>query len=56
MAVLFSLAILILDIFAIWDVFKGGLPTEKKLLWVLLIVCLPVLGLILYYLTGRAAK
>lgn len=56
MAVLFSLAILILDVFAIMDAFKSDLATEKKLLWVLLIVCLPILGLILYYLTAKPAR
>lgn len=50
---LLSVIILVLDIIAIIDVIKSSLSTGKKILWILLILVLPVLGLILYYLVGR---
>jgi hypothetical protein len=48
-----SLVILILDIIAIIDVWKSSLDDTKKLLWTLLIILLPLVGLILYYLLGK---
>lgn len=48
-----GLAILVLDIIAIVDCLKSSLETPKKVLWILLIVILPVVGLILYYLVGK---
>ncbi len=53
MSGLLSLVVLVLDIVAILDVAKRSLPTGKKVLWGLLILLLPVVGLILYYLLGR---
>ena len=50
---LLSIVILVLDIIAIIDVLKSSKDTGKKILWILLIVLLPVVGLILYYLVGR---
>ncbi|MCP5463047.1 MAG: PLDc N-terminal domain-containing protein [bacterium] len=48
-----SLVILILDILAIIDCIKSSLSTGKKVLWIILILILPVVGLILYYLVGK---
>ena len=49
---LLSLAILALDIWAIINVIKSGAETGIKILWVLLIVFLPVLGLIIWAIAG----
>lgn len=49
---LLSLAILALDIWAIINVVKSSAETGVKILWVLLIVFLPVLGLIIWALAG----
>jgi hypothetical protein len=49
---LLSLIILALDIWAIINVIKSGAETGMKVLWVLLIVLLPVLGLIIWALAG----
>ena len=49
---LLSLAILALDIWAIINVVKSSAETGTKILWVLLIVLLPVLGLIIWALAG----
>ena len=50
---LLGLVVLVLDVLAILDVFKGSLDTGKKVLWIVLILLLPVVGLILYYLLGK---
>ncbi|MBF0253587.1 MAG: PLDc_N domain-containing protein [Candidatus Omnitrophica bacterium] len=49
-------AILILDIWAVLEALKGPLTNDKKILWVILIIFLPILGLILYYLMGRPGQ
>jgi hypothetical protein len=49
---LISLAILALDIWAVINVIKSGAQTGVKILWVLLILFLPVLGLIIWALAG----
>lgn len=53
MQTILGLIILILDILAIVDCLKSNLETGKKVLWILLIILLPVIGLILYYLLGK---
>jgi len=50
---LLSLVILVLDILAIIDVFKSSMSTGKKVLWIILILILPVVGLLLYFFIGR---
>jgi hypothetical protein len=50
---LLSLVILVLDIVAIIDVFKSSMSTGKKVLWIILILILPVVGLLLYFFIGR---
>lgn len=49
---LIGLIILALDIWAIINVVKSSAETGIKVLWVLLILLLPVLGLILWALMG----
>lgn len=49
---LIGLIILALDIWAITNVLKSGAETGKKILWILLIVILPVLGLIIWAIAG----
>ena len=49
---LIGLIILALDIWAIINVFKSGASTGAKVLWILLILLLPVLGLILWAIAG----
>jgi len=40
------------DIWAIINVFQGSASNERKLLWTLVVVVLPLLGLILWYFLG----
>ncbi|WAJ39637.1 PLDc N-terminal domain-containing protein [Pseudomonas sp. GOM7] len=49
---LIGLAIFALDIWAIINVLKSSAETGIKILWVLLILLLPVLGLIIWALAG----
>lgn len=48
-----GLLILALDIVAIYTVLTSSLSTPKKVLWVFVILFLPVLGMILWFLIGR---
>ncbi|MBN2482733.1 MAG: PLDc_N domain-containing protein [Candidatus Omnitrophica bacterium] len=52
---LIGLIILILDIIALVDLWKGKKDTGKKVLWTLLILIAPLVGLIIYYMLGRKA-
>ena len=49
---LLGLVILALDIWGIINVLGSGATTGVKLLWILLIVILPVIGLIAWFLAG----
>jgi hypothetical protein len=49
---LIGLIILVLDIWAIINVLKSGAEVGMKVLWVLLILLLPVLGLIIWAIAG----
>jgi hypothetical protein len=49
---LIGLIILALDIWAIVNLVKSSAETGIKILWVLLIIFLPVLGLIIWALAG----
>lgn len=45
--------ILVLDIVAIANVLGGRASAEIKAIWTLLIIILPVVGMLLYYLVGK---
>ena len=53
---LFGLIILALDIWAILNVVNSSGDVGKKVLWVLLILFLPVLGLIIWALLGPRGR
>ena len=50
---LFGLVVLVLDIIAIVDCLKSNADPVKRLLWILVILCLPLLGMVLFFLLGR---
>lgn len=50
---LLSLVILVLDVVAIIDVVRSSMDTGKKVLWIILILVLPIIGLILYFFVGK---
>jgi len=49
---LWGLLILAGDIWAIINIFQSSVSNEKKLLWTLVVLLLPVLGLILWFVLG----
>ena len=51
-----GLIILALDIWAIVTIIQGGGPTDRKVLWIILILVLPVIGLVLWLLLARRAR
>ena len=50
---IFYFIILVIDIVVIVDIVKSSKDTEKKILWIIAVVLLPVLGPILYYVIGK---
>lgn len=51
-----GLIILVLDVYAIVKTLGSGASTGSKVLWVVLILLLPVLGLILWALMGPKSR
>jgi len=49
---LWGLLVLAGDIWAVINIFQSSASNEKKLLWILVVVLLPLLGLILWFLLG----
>jgi len=47
------LLILVLDVIVILDILRSSKDSEKKILWVIAVIFLPVLGPILYYIIGK---
>ena len=50
---LLGIIILIADIWAILQIIKGGGSTGAKLVWILIILLLPVIGLLIWLVAGR---
>jgi hypothetical protein len=48
-----GLIILIADIWAIVQILQGRGTSARKLIWVLIILLLPVLGLLIWLIAGR---
>jgi hypothetical protein len=53
MARLISFIILIIDILVIIDILRSNKDNERKILWIIAVVFLPVLGPVLYYIFGK---
>jgi len=47
-----GLLILIGDVWAIINIFQSSATNEKKLIWTLVVLLLPLLGLILWFFLG----
>lgn len=50
---LISIIILIIDVVVILDIIRSNKDTEKKVLWIIAVIFLPILGPILYYFIGK---
>ncbi|MEE9607307.1 MAG: PLDc N-terminal domain-containing protein [Myxococcota bacterium] len=49
---LFGLLVLIADVWAILNIFQSGETTGSKVLWTVLILLLPLLGVVIWYFAG----
>jgi hypothetical protein len=49
---LWGLVVLIADVWAIVNIMQSGAQTDRKVLWVVVVLVLPVIGVILWYLLG----
>ena len=49
---LWGLLVLIGDIWAIINILQSSVSNEKKLIWIIAVVLLPLLGLILWFFLG----
>ena len=49
---LWGLLILAGDVWAVLNIAQSGASNEKKALWIVLVVVLPLVGLILWYFLG----
>lgn len=56
MEVILGLIILVLDIIAILSILKSGYEPLKKILWILLVLILPVIGMIIWFLLGNSKR
>ncbi len=54
---LWGVLILAGDIWAILNIFQSAASNEKKLIWIVAVLLLPVVGLVLWYFLGpRGSK
>jgi Phospholipase_D-nuclease N-terminal len=53
---LIGLVILVLDIIALVSLLRSGADSGTKILWALLIILLPFIGMVLYFLMGPGRR
>ncbi|PYQ33069.1 MAG: hypothetical protein DMF55_12315 [Acidobacteria bacterium] len=53
---LIGLAVLVLDVIALVSLLKSSADSGTKILWALLIILLPVVGMILFFLMGPGRR
>jgi len=53
---LVGLVILVLDVIALVSLLQSGADTATKILWALLIILLPFIGMVLYFLMGPGRR
>ncbi len=49
---IFGLLVFVGDIWAIINISQSSISNEKKLLWILVVLLLPLLGLVLWFFLG----
>ena len=49
---IFGVLVLIADVYAILQIMQSGASTGKKTLWIVLVILLPLVGFVLWYLLG----
>lgn len=53
---LFWLAVMVLDLVALVSLLKSSADTTTKILWVLLILFVPLIGMLLYFFVGPGRR
>ncbi|WP_432696009.1 PLDc N-terminal domain-containing protein [Marinobacterium sp. YM272] len=53
---LFGLIVLVLDVLAIYKTVQSPAATGTKVLWIVVILLLPLLGVILWFVAGPKGK
>lgn len=53
---LFGILVLVLDLIAIVSVLLGSGTAGHKVLWAVVILIFPVVGMVLYYVIGRSPR
>ncbi|MFH1868995.1 MAG: PLD nuclease N-terminal domain-containing protein [Candidatus Omnitrophota bacterium] len=56
MGAMIGIVILVLDIIAIVDAAKSSMDNAKKILWIVLILVIPVVGIALYFIIGKKKR
>ncbi len=49
---IFGLILLAIDIFAVYKIVTSSVETVKKVIWVLVVILLPLIGVILWWFMG----
>lgn len=52
---LFSLLVLIADVWAIVNIFQSNASTGSKVIWIVAVLVLPVLGFLIWFFAGPRA-
>jgi hypothetical protein len=50
---LIYLLVLVIDVIVVMDILRSNKDMEKKILWIIAVIFLPILGPVLYYVIGR---
>lgn len=53
MSRLIYLIVLIIDVMVVMDILRSNKDMEKKILWIIAVIFLPILGPVLYYVIGK---
>ncbi|HLT72857.1 MAG TPA: PLDc N-terminal domain-containing protein [Cyclobacteriaceae bacterium] len=48
-----TILIIVIDVLAVMDVLRSNRETERKVIWILIIIVLPLLGPLAWYLVSR---
>ena len=51
-----GMIVLVMDVIAIFSLLMGRSSVAHKLLWILLVLLLPFIGMLIYFLFGRNAS
>ncbi len=53
---LLSIIVLLVAVIVILDILRSKRDLEKKVLWIIVVIFLPLLGSLLYYIIARESK